>query len=174
VPKSRHGWHAIACRMLKLTITFLFICLACVTRATMACSCVSNIEVAHDFRRSALVVDATVLTLEDASVEWRQLKGWVMSGFDRKALSWTEFGGLKVRLEVHEVWKGRQARQLSVFTASDGAQCGWPFFEAGQRYVVYAFRHADGEYEVSLCSRTQPRRDSEVAALRGLAKSKTF
>ncbi|NJM30451.1 MAG: hypothetical protein HC855_10405 [Rhizobiales bacterium] len=45
---------------------------------------VRDIELADDFRRSALVADATVVGVEDASVEWRRLKGWVKSEFERK------------------------------------------------------------------------------------------
>ena len=58
---------------------------------------------------------------------------------------------MMVGLEVSAVWKGPAYELMYVRTSRSDISCGFTF-EYGERYLVYAYEHADG-YETSLCSR---------------------
>lgn len=68
-----------------------------------------------------------------------------------------------VTLEVGDVWKGVDAKKVIVYTAKDGAACGFGFKE-GSKYLVYATLLKRGEgkaLSTNLCSRTKPLADAK-------------
>lgn len=69
-------------------------------------------------------------------------------------------GHLKVRLHVDRVYKGPVDEQITVWTASNSAACGF-HFEQGTRYLVYAHEY-EGQLRASLCSRTQAVADAQA------------
>jgi hypothetical protein len=60
-------------------------------------------------------------------------------------------GFVTVRLAVGQVWKGELTDTIEVATRDPGAACGFLFVQ-GERYLVFAYRSAGGELEVSMCS----------------------
>jgi hypothetical protein len=74
-----------------------------------------------------------------------------------------EFNNLRVTFDVFAIWKGPIAPTISVETANNGAECGYPF-ELGVEYIVYAWDF-DGVLHPNLCTRTQPFNEEEAAAL---------
>jgi hypothetical protein len=63
-----------------------------------------------------------------------------------------------VRVEFEDAipFRGVEGTTQTVFTASDGAACGYAF-KPGERYVVYAYRSKPGEpLRTGICSRTRP------------------
>ncbi len=85
------------------------------------------------------------------------------------------FAHLEVVLEVREAFKGTDGlSQVSVFTASDGALCGFGF-SVGESYVVYANRRQDGLWS-GLCSRTRSEGNAgeDIAVLRSIPQPVTL
>lgn len=152
----------------------LAILVTCAAPAALGCSCLQPPDVQQALERSASVIDATVVALEDRNSGWRGIKLWFQRLFGQSPPSVAD-DGLAVRLRVHEVWKGKAAPELVVYTARDSATCGFPF-EVGRRYFIYSNRAADDTYSVSLCSRTRLKEEGEeeAATLDRLAESKTF
>ena len=60
---------------------------------------------------------------------------------------------VQVTLEVDQVWKGQVGKKQIVYTARDGASCGFKF-ESGHEYVVYAYSNND-RLETNMCDRTK-------------------
>ena len=58
-----------------------------------------------------------------------------------------------VRFEVSQTWKGEQTNELTVYTESSGASCGYEF-EQGKEYLVFASK-GEGKLRTGLCSETQ-------------------
>jgi len=90
------------------------------------------------------VFSGTVVTVEDAFRE-------------------SEYGhipNIRVVVELDRVWKGCEAvegeerpRRVDLVTGSGGGDCGY-HFEAGKRYLVYAYEGSDGVLTTGTCSRT--------------------
>ena len=73
-------------------------------------------------------------------------------------------GQIRVTLDVVRTWKGADAEQVEVVTASNSAACGYNF-EQGKSYLVYTNAgEAGGPENVSLCSRTAPMDVDSAAA----------
>lgn len=63
---------------------------------------------------------------------------------------------VRVEFEDTIAFRGVEGSTQTVFTASDGAACGYAF-KPGERYVVYAYRSKPGEpLRTVICSRTRP------------------
>lgn len=60
---------------------------------------------------------------------------------------------VEVVFAVNSSWKGVAKREISVFTASQSAACGYNF-RKGMTYLVYA-DSSQGKLVTSLCSRTR-------------------
>jgi hypothetical protein len=56
-------------------------------------------------------------------------------------------------MEVDKVWKGELGKTQLVYTARDGASCGFGF-EKGKEYLVYAYSDND-RLVTSMCDRTK-------------------
>lgn len=151
---------------------FTTVLLTCAAGTATACSCAPIPEVAEGLERSELVVDGTVLGVEDRYVGWRKIKAWFQWRFGPPFPSPVD-DGFAVRLKAHQVWKGEVVPEVTLYTSRDSAACGFPF-RPGDRYVVYANLLQTGQYEASLCSRTRPRGDDEVALLDVLSRSRKF
>ena len=77
------------------------------------------------------------------------------------------FATLVIEISVEEQWKGDAASSMVIYTARDGATCGYPFKE-GNSYLVYANRdNTSGNLWAGLCSRTSEKESaaSDLAAL---------
>jgi hypothetical protein len=88
---------------------------------------------------------------------------------DVRASGEMQFG---VTMTVNEDWKGLEAserEEVSVYTATDSAACGYGFQE-GEEYLVYGYRDQEtGDVRVALCSATKllAQADEDLAALNG-------
>jgi hypothetical protein len=149
---------------------FLFL----IASPVMACDCKPLPAVPEAFKRSAAVVDATVVSVRDRDVGMRKLKVWFQTRFGSAPVAASDDGSA-VTLKVHEMWKGEPRSEIIMYTQPDEAACGLPM-RPGQRYLIYASRDANQEYEISLCSRTRPRSQGleDAATLSSLTKSKKF
>ena len=67
---------------------------------------------------------------------------------------------LEVKLRVVRAFKNAGHEQLTVWTASDSAGCGYAF-QVGESHLVYAAGTAE-PYAVNLCSGTQPMAGAEA------------
>jgi hypothetical protein len=83
--------------------------------------------------------------------EREQLRAADESQLDRLAFDQTRW----VRLEVLENFLGADAPQFTLYTALEGATCGFDFAKGGT-YLVEAYKHPGSDtWRVSLCSRTR-------------------
>jgi hypothetical protein len=77
-----------------------------------------------------------------------------------------------VSITVDEEWKGlsmSERQELTIYTASNSAACGYTFKE-GEEYLVYGYRNAEGgKVNVGLCSATKPldQAEEDLALLSG-------
>lgn len=62
--------------------------------------------------------------------------------------------GKTVTFDVDQTWKGVTDKKMTVATAKDSAECGFPF-TADQQYLVYARNEGGQRLSASLCSRTK-------------------
>lgn len=68
---------------------------------------------------------------------------------------WSDHHSL-VQFKAQYVWKGPITETIFINTLPDSSACGgWPWFEVGQEYFVYAYESPDAQYspQVWLCSR---------------------
>lgn len=118
-------------------ISFLFINF--VPIKSYACSCMAPGPVPEEVERSAAVFAGTVVEIKD-----KNALSLIKSSADL----------MEVKIEVEEVWKGQNKTPITVYTERNSASCGFEF-ALNQEYLVYA-NEEDGEFMVSLCSRTAP------------------
>jgi hypothetical protein len=101
------------------------------------CTCVWERDVSRAKERAAAVLEAVAL---DSTLG--------------APVTDSTLGFVTVRLAVGQVWKGELADTLGVVTRDPGSTCGFSFVR-GERYLVFAYRTAGGELEVSMCSPSQ-------------------
>jgi hypothetical protein len=83
---------------------------------------------------------------------------------------WDSMKARRFEIQVMESWKGPEVHKVvEVFTSGSDGECGYPF-ELGRTYLVYAYEH-EGDYVVSLCSRTRSLEKAyfDLKYLRGLS-----
>jgi hypothetical protein len=98
-----------------------------------ACSCVPPAPPKESLEKSHAVFSGKVTKIED------------VADFERA-----------VTLEVATSWKGVDQKELVIYTARDGAACGYGF-EKGKSYLIYAHSTKVGEKKVlgtNICTRT--------------------
>lgn len=119
-----------------------------------ACSCAEPQPIATELKNADAVFTGRVLEIT---------KPLVMT---------SSLDPIRVTLDVSQSWKGADQKIIDVSTASSSASCGYPNFEQGEEYLVFARQSADG-LNVSLCSRTQPlsRATDDIAELRTIQAS---
>jgi hypothetical protein len=112
--------------------------------ATDACSCLSPGPPCQALFQSDVVFVGTVRTITPAPT--------LPDADPRNPMSQR----LVVRFAIERAVRGIEGRalELDVRTGSDGGDCGFAF-ETGERYVVYANRHAQGWLGTSTCTRTR-------------------
>jgi hypothetical protein len=103
--------------------------------SALACSCEPPPTAKASLDKSAAVFSGKVLKIEAAGEYERA-----------------------VTLEVTRAWKGVKAKEVVVYTANNGAACGFEF-QKGKSYLIYAKQHQrDEEKEkvlaTSICTRT--------------------
>jgi len=155
--------------MRKLVIAIL---LAGSAAKANACSCKPLPDVAGALEQSDLVADGTVLAVEDQYVGWRRIKGWFQWRFGPPFPTVLD-DGFAVTFRAHATWKGVFGPEFTLYTPRHPNSCGLTL-KPGARYVVYATLLDTDHYEVSVCSRTQPRSDDEIGKLNGLSSSRQF
>jgi hypothetical protein len=159
---------------LRMVRTVVMLVLVCAWKTSPACSCVPTPSVDEALRSSEVVLDGTVVAVEDRQVGLRRAKVWLQEFFGYFYNNPADVG-FSVRFKTHEVWKGPERSEVVLFTHKSTATCGYPV-RVGERYLVYAYELEGGAYELSLCSRTRERTTGEedAVALRSLSKSKKF
>ncbi|SEN38465.1 hypothetical protein [Lihuaxuella thermophila] len=95
-----------------------------------ACSCVPTGPPRQEMAESDAVFSGKVIRISEESMQKR------------------------VIFHVDSVWKGIETSEVMVVTHSQEPACGYPFVE-GERYLVYARVHDQGEWTTSICSRTK-------------------
>jgi len=103
--------------------------------AAVACSCAPPPTAKASLEKASAVFTGKVLKIEDAGK------------FERA-----------ITLQVAQVWKGVKAKEVVVYTANNGAACGFEF-EKGKSYLIYAGQEQrEGEKEkvlaTNICTRT--------------------
>jgi hypothetical protein len=128
-----------------IVVAFVLLGLLVMPRIAAACSCMQAGPACQAFWKTDAVFDATVDAIERAAGPEQDL-GERRVSFPEKL----------VRVTVRTGFKGVTASgPLEVYTATDGAACGYDF-KVGHRYLVFAWqRPADGRWVASLCSATQ-------------------
>ena len=61
-----------------------------------------------------------------------------------------------VTIEIVKTWKGDHGKSVTLYTANDGAACGYAF-KKGESYLVYAHlvkRGEEKQLETNICTRT--------------------
>lgn len=59
------------------------------------------------------------------------------------------------KFRVEKSWKGVKDQEfIEIFTANVCCICGVPF-KKGERYIIYANKHKDGEFSTNICTRTR-------------------
>ena len=132
------SWLRHASRALALVAVSMATLLA--PDVARACSCMAQ-EQPEAFQQAASVFEGRVVSQEHPT---------------------DPSGEVTVLLDVVRRWKGADAQQVQVITASNSAACGYNF-EDGKSYLVYTNAPTDEEgnptaglERVSLCSRTAP------------------
>jgi len=78
------------------------------------------------------------------------------------------FNGMKVTLMVFKVWKGQEAKEITIHTGLGGGDCGFRF-ELGDNYLVFPkSQEGNALPEVDTCNRTKRMHDAgdNLAVLR--------
>ena len=99
----------------------------------VACDCAPPPPAKESLEKAAAVFVGKVTKVEDAG------------GFQNR-----------VTLEVTASHKGVKEKEITIFTAQNGAACGYGF-EKGTSYLVYAYETKDGEKKTlgtNICTRT--------------------
>ena len=94
-------------------------------------------------------------------------------GIDASPADKQPFLSRRVRIRATEVFRGRSAGEVDVWTGQGGGDCGYDF-KAGESYLIYAYRDTDtGRMSTGICSRTQPLSSAgaDLEYLRSIAKS---
>ncbi len=126
--------------------------------AADACDCVRLKPVTPAIRReAAFIFEGTVLEISERS---------------EHTITTTRDGGRSsvrpidrtVLFQVSAGWNGVAQPRFTVL--AEMSDCVFPF-QIGERYIVFANRHAGGRADTSICSRTTSRQDAD-AILRAL------
>lgn len=59
-----------------------------------------------------------------------------------------------VTFDVSQIWKGIDAKQVTIVTALSSASCG-SAFDIGKDYIVYSYKNQDNFLETNICTRTK-------------------
>ncbi len=70
-----------------------------------------------------------------------------------------ERSDVAVTFKVLKMMKGSQTKEITVFTGSDEASCGFPF-KKDMTYIVYTY-DKDGALETGICTRTNQPKDAK-------------
>ena len=59
----------------------------------------------------------------------------------------------RIKITVTSVWKGDREAATEIFTALDGAACGYDF-QVNATYLMYAYKNESGRLQTDICTRT--------------------
>jgi hypothetical protein len=124
--------------MKKFLMIASFLVLVFYAEKAYACSCIApdpnkstEQQVAEGYQKSDAVLKAKVLSVST----------------DRKTFK------KNVKLLLIKSWKGKFAKTVIITTNLSSAACGFDF-EAGKKYIIYAYRDSNKKLSTNLCSRT--------------------
>jgi hypothetical protein len=77
----------------------------------------------------------------------------------------------RVDFQILDRFRGIEGNTVTIFTAGNGAACGYSFAE-GQSYLVYASRNLNNDLVAGICSRTRPidQASDDLAFLRSISE----
>jgi len=131
----------------RLVGSITMIVLAVAASDVYGCSCMSSGPPCQAYFQ----VDAVFIgTVESIAVRKTTLDATPDTLFDRRV----------VHVAVDRIGRGVQGPTVDLWTGMGGGDCGFDF-RVGSRYVIYAWRRADGALSTGICSRT--RLESEAA-----------
>lgn len=118
----------------------------------LACSCAEPPSVEESLKYKTAIFTGKVIRLEQPNPEE---DGSISSA-----------APVKVTLEVAEVWKGELGKETDIYTAMDGASCGYGGFELDQEFIVFAYGKPD-RLETGMCEGNKPisKAGKELSAL---------
>lgn len=107
----------------------------------LACSCAEPPSVEESLKYKTAIFTGKVIRLEQPKPEE---DGSISSA-----------APVKVTLEVTEVWKGELGKETDIYTAMDGASCGYGGFELDQEFIVFTYGKPD-RLETGMCEGNKP------------------
>jgi hypothetical protein len=111
------------------------------SRAAFACSCVGPPSVEEARRHSSIVFAGVVESIQDMGRDIHSGPGWGPRY------------GRRVTFRTMQWWKGdEQPHTIEIWTGYGGGDCGYPV-EAGQSFLVYAYRTNENRFTMGICSR---------------------
>ena len=113
-----------------------------------ACTCVGPLDTCAVLASSAVVLEATVESIEATTASMNMVPG--SPSFAVRSH--------RVRLRDVKTWRG--SAPAFVITPADGAACGYEF-RVGTRYLIAGERASEGRLEVHRCGLTRPLAESK-------------
>ncbi len=135
--------------LMKNKIILLFsVCLIFLVFNTggYACSCLPPSSPAQELDKSTAVFSGKVIEIKKHEQK-------------KAAGEYDPFTAVEAVFEVEKSWKGIDKKQVSVFTSSNSASCGYNF-QKGQSYLVYANADEQERLVTGICSRTKNLNDA--------------
>ena len=123
-------------RIMSLIFGAIILCWA--ADVAVACSCIRTPSPCASFNNTPIVFVGRVASVEEDKVE--------IMRFGQKQTVRT---GLLAHFEIEESLKGIKQKTVDVATGGGGGDCGYPF-QAGKRYLVYAYPNNGAEMESSI------------------------
>ena len=108
-------------------------------------------------RRTDVVFEGKV---ESAELKWKLVNARI--GEVIPADMEEDEPGMRISFEVLRSYSDTQEKHLQLRTGFGGGDCGFNF-EVGEQYLVDAYKDDSGQITTSICSKTAPLEDSEVA-----------
>jgi hypothetical protein len=123
--------------------------------AAGACSCMTPLTAADQFRSAHLVFLGKVESIEDRRTRIRRFLLMVRELIGQAPeMDWPAYersNGFEVTFRAVTTWKGPPKREVRVLTGRGGGDCGYPF-KVGETYLVYAY--VNEVAYTGICTRT--------------------
>jgi hypothetical protein len=129
-------------------LAFVVTLISLYTGEALACSCLESRPPCEAYGNAAVIFVGQVKAIE---IIPRNVKS--KEGEELRQLGGE---GRRANFAVTEVFHGVSGTEVDVYTAGNGAACGYGF-ELGEKYIVYTYRQEDGDGKLwtNICTRTQ-------------------